>query len=609
MTEGKIKDEARPGPAAAFLTWLRQGNMPRWIALGLFIGLISGLGAAGFFYLLELATHYSFNVLSGFPMLPPSGERIFAASEETPVFNRWIFFALPVIGGLLSGLIVYKLAPEAEGHGTDAMIKAFHHDHGLIRARVPLVKSVATIITLASGGSAGREGPIAQIGAGVGSWLAQRLGLSTRDRRILLLAGTGGGLGAIFRAPLGGAITALEVIYREDLETDAMIPTVISSITAYTVFAQVFGFNRIFHAATPVFRDPREIPFYVGLGLICVPIGVLYIRLFYGLRDRVFRPLALPDWLKPALGGLGVGLLGLVLPQVYGGGWGQIELAMLGKLSIGLMALLVAGKILATSLTIGSGGSGGVFGPTLFIGGMIGGVVGGLSHLFFPEIVSASDQHAFVLVGMASFFAGVANAPLGALMMVAEMTGGYGLVAPLLLVSMIALIFTRKWSIYKSQVKNKFASPAHMGEFTVNVLEELKVGEVFEPRPDIPRIPARLCFRDIQALVSGDENSAWPVVGEDGSMVGILSMDVTRPILFEREMECLVNAEDLAIPARSVNPQSSLYEALQEFLRHPISALFVVDGNNRILGLLHHRDLIRAYNNEMVRRLEKPEED
>jgi len=240
----------------------------------------------------------------------------------------------------------------------------------------------ATFFTLGFGGSAGREGPIAQIGAGFGSMVATFFKLSDRERRILLLAGCAAGLSAIFRAPLGGALTSIEVLYREDLETEALIPAIISSITAYVVFTLIFGSQPIFYFPEYHFSHPVELFFYIVLGLVCIPLGMFYVKIFYGIRDHVFRPLNIPRYYKPMIGGLGVGILGLWLPQIYGDGWGWIQLAILGKLSIGIMALLAIAKIFATSFTISSGGSGGVFGPTLFIGGMIGGATGFLLFFF-----------------------------------------------------------------------------------------------------------------------------------------------------------------------------------------------------------------------------------
>ncbi|RME51738.1 MAG: chloride channel protein, partial [Deltaproteobacteria bacterium] len=378
----------------------------RWIVLSIAIGVISGFMAGIFFLLLEWCTHHAFEIWVGMPVVVPEGEEIFShvsAHADSP--NRLLFFLLPIIGGLLSGLLVYTFAPEAEGHGTDAMIRAFHHEKGKIRARVPPIKAISTILTLASGGSAGREGPIAQMGAGLGSWLADRLGLSAFERRIMLLAGTAAGLGAIFRAPLGGAITAIEVPYKEDFETEAMIPCVIASVFAFAVFSSIFGFQHIFKIPDFAFRNPVELVFYAILALVCVPTGIFYIRCFEWMRTGLFPSIPLPRHVKPMLGGLGVAILGLFVPRVYGAGWGQLQLAILGEIGIKTMLFLGLLKIVATSFTIGSGGSGGVFGPTLFIGGMLGGVVGFLGHRYFPGIVT--QPGAYVLVGMAAFFAGV----------------------------------------------------------------------------------------------------------------------------------------------------------------------------------------------------------
>ncbi len=585
-----------------FLNWFRSGYV-RWLILGLIVGAISGFGAVGFFYILEFAKHFTFDFLAGHEMPSPVGERLFETDFDTS-FKSWLFFLLPVAGGLLSGLIVFTFAPEAEGHGTDAMIEAFHKKAGKVRTRVPFVKSAATIATLATGGSAGREGPIAQIGAGMGSWLGRMLKLPARDLRILLLAGTGGGLGAIFRAPLGGAITACEVIYKEDLETDALIPTVISSITAYTIFSAIFGFHPIFEIPELKFHSPSQLVFYMLLGLVCLPMGLFYTRTFYFFRNDVFGRMRIPPHVKPMLGGLGVGIIGFWVPQIYSGGWGQLQLALLGKMTLEAMALTVIFKILATSLTIGSGGSGGVFGPTLFIGGMIGGVVGHVSHLYFPDIVTQPDISAFVLVGMASFFAGVAHAPLGALLMVTEMTAGYHLIAPLLLVSAVAIIFNRGYSIYMAQVKNKFHSPAHIGEFTVNVLEDMYVNSVYRPKKKMPTIPASAHLSQVQDYLAMEEEEIFPVIKQDGTILGLLSLDTSRPILFEEGVDQFLIAEDLAIPAGHVHPGDNLYQALVEFLKYPISGILVTDPDdgNKVLGVLHHRDLIRAYNNEIVKR-------
>ena len=336
---------------------------------------------------------------------------------------------IPALGGLISGLIVFNFAPEAEGHGTDAMIDSFHRKKGVIRRRVPLIKTIASAITIGSGGSAGKEGPIAQIGAGFGSFLASVLKVSDRERRIMLLAGAAGGIGAIFKAPLGAALFATEVLYRkEDFEFEAIIPCTLSSIVAFMVFTFHDGNATVFHIPAFSLATPGQLPFYAVLGVLCALVAFPYIKFFYGSRDRFFRRLNIPKSIKPAIGGLMVGIIALFLPEVLGGGYPWMQSAIDGHLAIRLMAVLIVAKIAATSFTISSGGSGGVFAPSLFIGSMLGGAFGNLCQRFFPHIIT--EPGAFVLVGMGGFFAGVAKVPIAALIMVAEMTGGYSSYRP-----------------------------------------------------------------------------------------------------------------------------------------------------------------------------------
>ena len=529
--------------------------------------------------------------------------------ESAPASPRaWLFFALPALGGLLSGILVYRYAPEAEGHGTDAVLQAFHSQRGEIRARVPLIKGLATILTLASGGSAGKEGPIAQIGAGVGSWLAARLHLSARDRRILLLAGMAGGLGAIFRAPLGSAITAIEVLYREDFESDALIPCVISSVTAYVLFILLLGGERIFAVPSLSLVAPIEMPGYLLLALFTLPIGRAYIRVFYGTRNQVFRRLPGPRWIRPMLGGLGIGLIGLAVPEVYGAGWGYIQHALDGRLLLGSMALIAMAKILATSLTIGSGGSGGVFGPTLFIGGMLGGVVGyggaQLAPALFPH------PEAYVLVGMASFFSGVASAPIGAMLMVTEMTGGYALLPPLMLVSVVSILLMRQTSIYEHQVKDRFQSPAHVGDLTINVLEKMKVSDVFERSSAVQTVSPATRFERLRSLILGARESTVPVIGADGELVGLITAEQLRPVMDDLQLEHFVVAGDIAAPPACVYPDDDLYRAHELFQRTGCPQIPVLDPTARddarvsIVGMLDYRQMMRAYERELARRRE-----
>jgi len=580
---------------------LDPGKTGRLVLFSLLVGVISGLGAAAFFYALAWAKLFALEYLAGYPVLEPPGERILHV-HLAGAFRPWVLFLIPAVGGLLSGLLVYTFAPEAEGHGTDAMIDAFHNKDGFIRGRVPIIKSLASIITLSTGGSAGREGPIAQIGAGFGSWLGQVFKLEARERRLLLLAGTAGGLGAIFRAPLGGALTSIEVLYKEDFETEGAITSIIASVAAYTVYTFIYGHGSIFQTPNLQFSNPKELIFYAILGVICAPLGFMYTRIFYGMRDRVFRKIPIKKHVIPAIGGLGVGAIGLVMPEVMGGGYATIQAAILGQLSLGLMGGAIFLKMLTTSLTISSGGSGGVFGPTLFIGGMIGGVFGQVSHVLAPDIVT--HPASFVLVGMASFFAGVANAPMGAMMMVCEMTGSYGLLAPLMLVSVIAILLSRHWSIYEKQVENKFHSPAHVGDMTINVLKEIHVRDIFQPEAVINALSSTMKFKDLKDVISRTRETFFPVVDENGLLTGILNLHDIRQVLFEDGLSDLVVVGELASPPVFLRPEDDLFSALSTFLDSGYGQIPVIDtqGDAGILGLLAHDDVINAYRQEILRR-------
>ena len=565
-----------------------------WLLWGSLIGLLSGIVAIVFFWGLEWSSHLV-NTWTGFHPPSPAGEGLFKAEEggPAPVLNLWLLALMPAIGGLFSGVLVYSLAPEAEGHGTDAMIKAFHMHRGVISPIVPVIKGVATILTLCSGGSAGREGPIAQIGAGVGSWIGQRMNLRARDVRVMLLAGTAGGLGAIFRAPLGGAMTAIEVLYHEDFESEAFIPCVLSSVTAYALFCGVYGHDTIFRTARFNFPGFAQLPFYGILAAICLPVGAFYCRFFYGARDRFFRKLPMPRHFRPAVGGLMVGLMVLVVPQVYGAGWGFLQTAIDGKLAIGLMLVLAFLKIFATTFTISSGGSGGVFGPTLFIGGMLGGVVGFGAHELFPGIVD--QPGAFVLVGMAAMFSGAAHAPLGALLMITEMTGGYALVPPLMLVSAVAILFSKGWSIYENQLENKFHSPAHLSNMMVNVLRRLRVSDALGKQP-AAILKAGTNLRQIRQIFNEQHQLAFPVVDGQDRPMGMITLSRIREFVRDPQLDFVVVAADLITDSVECRLDEDLFSVLTRMMDNRCPEIPVVDPETggKVVGMLNQTAIMAS---------------
>ena len=499
-------------------------------------------------------------------------------------------------------ILVFKFAPEAEGHGTDAVIEAFHQKRGYIRKRVPLIKTISSIITIGTGGSAGREGPIAQIGAGFGAYVSKLLRLSDDDRRILLISGAAGGIGAIFRSPLGGALFAVEVLYKRDFEAKALIPALVSSIVAYSIFASKYGWGMLFKTPDFMFQNPVELLFYAGLGLVCAFVGYIYIKIFYGLRDHFFKVLPVIPHLKPAIGGLMIGILGAFAPYCLASGYGYLQQAMNGQLTIHFMLIAVVVKIFATSFTISSGGSGGVFAPSLFIGGMLGGAYGQIIDQLIPGVIS--NPETFVLVGMGAFFAGAAKVPISSMIMVSEMTGGYHLLVPMMLSSSTAYVTLSKTTLYEKQVNRMADSPSHMGDFTVDVLDKLVVEQAFKKYESIPIIYEHTPLQEIQNAMLQWEGSYFPVINNNRELKGIISLKNVRTVLFEEGMSQFLIAQDLMSPLVTVTPAESLRSALKKFIDFEYEQIPVVDmrDEDRVIGILSHENVINSYNREIIKR-------
>ena len=568
----------------------------RWFFYGAAIGALSALMAAAVFFLLEWTKFFALEYLAGYAIAKPAGEHLVPFAAQTHL-HLWLLVLLPAIGGLISGLLVYTWAPEAEGHGTDAFIDAFHNKQGFVRTRVPFIKGIASVVTLATGGSAGREGPIAQIGSGIGSWFGRIFKLNVRETRLMLMAGCAGGLGAIFRAPLGGAMTAVEVLYREDMEVEGVVLCIISSSVSYAIFTAIFGHQPIFATPSVQFSSAFELLLYAILGLVCVPFGYIYVKVFYGLRDRFFRKLPIRRAFIPAFGGLLVGLVALWQPQILSGGYGTIQKALTGELPVMLMFTLAFLKIAATSFTISSGGSGGVFGPSLFIGAMLGGGVGQLAHAWFPGIVTSPG--AFALVGMAAFFAGVAKAPIGALLMVCEMTAGYKLIVPIMFTSVVTILLSQRWSLYEKQVLNKFHSPAHRSDRVTNILQDLSVKDVYRVDTPVAILPEDMTFGQLRLLITNSRESFFPVVDDAFHLIGILSVPEIRGIIFEESLLDLLIVRDLVSEPVSVAPDESLSEALLKFLETGFGKIPIEDKETGVIGVLALEDLLARYQFEM----------
>jgi len=630
----------------------------RFQALCVLTGVLAGLGAWAFDRALQWLDHC---LLVNW---------LFDTSA--PAYSHWWLLLVPAAGGGLAGALALWLAPEAAGHGTDPVIRAFHRQRGEIRARIPLIKGLCSILTIGTGGSAGKEGPIVQIGAGCGSTLAGLARLSVHDRRILMLAGVAGGIGAIFKAPLGGALFAAEFLYRDpDFEHDAVIPGVISSVTAYSVFTALDGYSRIlqFRNAAGVELPPLSFPspggnsaaellHYAILSLLCALVAFLFVKGLQWLDHGFFQRLPVPRAAKPALGGLLLGALAVTLMlslrhvavppgQVLGasrpehimsGGYSYLQAVLNSALDpaaadcwvslklAGFLAVVVLAKILATAFTVGSGGSGGLLFPALFLGGVTGAAYAKLCRFLndagWLHAVLALPPNArggLVLVGMGGVFAACTKTPIASLVMVSEITGSYGLVVPLMLACASAYLLSRSFTMHVEQVPGISDSPAHRGEFLVNVLEGIKVREAMMEwgKPEV--FQADTPFQKVLERIKVSSATVFPIVDEKECIVGLFSLSDIRQIMNEQAVGRLVVAGDLgSTDVACVALDTNLDQALKLFTSKNLDALPVVEfsrdkkasmtgistaikpprgpvGTMRVVGMLTRRDFISAY--------------
>jgi CIC family chloride channel protein len=583
------------------------------------VGAASGLLGSLFYGGAEVVQRFALEDLTGYVPLRAGGEQIFGGAS-TRSFHPWLLVIFPATGALLAGIISTWLAPETRGGGSDAIIDAFHRNRGIVRKRVAFIKAIVSVLTLGSGGSGGREGPTMQMGGALGSLVGQWLRTTERERRILLVAGTAAGMAAVFRTPLGAALLAVEILHRDDFEADALVPSVLASVVSYSVFIAIFGERTLFAHGPGYPFVPAHLPLYALLALSVSMVATAFLSTLRWVQATTARMRA-PEWAKPAIGGLALGLVATPIIMVIGprlgqpgqglgilgGGYGAAQLAITGMSwfpsgwrGVELLVLLAGIKSIATCLTVGTGGSAGDFGPSLVIGGIFGGAFGRAAQLLLhdPRI----DPGAFALVGMGTFYGGLAHVPIASLVMTCELAGSYDLLVPLMLAEGIAFVMLRDRSLYHAQVATKRDSPAHRGDFVLDVLRGVRVSDVVvKDRPYATFTTRTPANEVIQKAAATTWQDIFPVLGPEGNVLGMVVSDVLRTIAANPDLGRIAIAHDFMMPPASVQETDDLQRALETILEHGLREVIVVDTQDHIVGFLDEAEITRVYQQATTR--------
>ncbi|MFC0005561.1 chloride channel protein [Micromonospora siamensis] len=582
---------AQPGGAPVTVTLPRRalvrvadgvrGGAGGLLVLAVLVGAGAGVGAVAFRWLVGTATL----VFSGHPDYAAVPG---APHPQLPALGRWFVVLAPVAAGLLYGPLVQRFAREARGHGVPEVMYAVARRGGRIRGRVAVVKAVASALCIGGGGSVGREGPIVQIGSALGSTVGQRIRLPETRLRLLVAAGAAGGISATFNTPIAGVFFALELILG-DFAVESFAAVVLAAVTAAVIGRAVLG--DVPFLDLPPFHvvSAGEYLLFAALGLLAALVGVGFSRVLYAVEDLCDRLWRGPEWLRPAVGGLLLGGLLLVLPQMYGVGYPVLGEAVDGRYALAFLLVLLLAKVLATSLTIGIGGSGGVFAPSLFVGGMLGAAFAAVVHSALPGL--AGPTGAYALVGMGAVFAGAARAPITAVVIMFELTGEYSIILPLMvaialaaglsrLVSADDTIYTRK--LHRRGVTLEPGPPARWDQLTVAVACR-PLPAPLSPDSALPELAARF---------AQEPETVLPVVDREGQLRGVVSAAEVEAA--SQDGSGAVTASQLARTVPALRPDQLLEEALAELVRSG-SALPVADPETGgLTGWLSHREILRV---------------
>lgn len=549
------------------------------------VGTMTGFGA----YLLNLIVEFV-----RFGLFEQGGFQIF--SDQTANYLRFIF---PAVGGLAVGLLTYYFSPEVKGHGIPGVMEAVANKGGYIRRRVAVLTSLTSGITIGSGGSAGKEGPIVQIGAAIGSGIGQFFHVSQQRVKVLVGCGTAAGLAAVFNAPIAGVVFTIEIIL-VDFSLSVFTPIVVSSVIATAISRHLIGSSPMFAIPEYTLNSPVEFPLYLVMGILGGVLSVIFIKTLYGVEDIFEQKLTLPEWVKPALGGLLTGVVAFWIPELYGFDDSATHTALVGRPEIYLLAMLVIAKILATSFTLGSGCTGGLFTPSLFIGAMFGALFGNIAGYMFPDI--AAPPGAYALVGMGVVVAGTIHAPLSALLIIFEVTTDYKIILPLMLSTAASTLVARwleKESIYTMRI-SFFSNRISSGR-NIDILQNKRITNLIIT--EAPVILDSTGFDEILNILMNTRYSSFPVIDKNKKVIGIIAIRDLRPILFDRDLAPLLLATDVMSENVFVlKPDDTMAEALRKMEIDDSELLSVVDSTETMIyqGVVTKENILRRYTKESL---------
>lgn len=588
----------------------------RMILLSAIVGAVAGLGAVLLVSMLELSQWFFMGKCVGYFPSGAANEPIMfewlhnAVDMEKIEFRKWLIPILPALGGLFTSFLVLKFAPEAEGHGTDSAIEAYHFRGGKVRPIVPPIKAIATSILIGTGGSAGCEGPITQIGSGFGSTLATLLKLPVSQRRMLMAAGMAAGVGALFHAPMAGALFAAEVLYRDlDIEYEVLVPSIVASVTGYAVFSSIFGFHPLFDTPEVTFNQPRMIFLYIVLAVV-ISFGARFYTWFFYVVHEGFAKLKVPHVIKPAIGGLLTGIIGYFFHEALCSGYGTIQEALrfdsIGageKITLLTLLGVFLFKTLTTAFSVGSGGAGGIFGPAIVVGGALGGSVGIILNVILPDW--NVPVGAFTLVGMVAFFGCAAKTPISTVLMVSEMTGNYKLLVPSMWVCIIAYVLSRKVSLYRSQLPNRFEAPVHRGSMISGVIRNLKVSDILKAHTkSLITIKHDTRLDEVISILASGKQTVFPIVNQENYLSGVLTKkDLSTLVDTDPVFRRMLMVSDISLNQHALAlPTDTLAIALKSMEDEDVEELVVVSNINqphKFIGIISHNDIADSYQREI----------